>query len=311
MTLPSVSVVIPTYKRRHMLGSVIGPVLADPATREVVVVVDGCADGSIEFLEEWATREPRLRPHLQPNAGGGHARQKGVELATSDVVVVLDDDVVAGPGLVSKHARWHVDGADRVVLGYMPTTIPAIRRPADVTTRLYAADYEKVCARYEADPSYLLASLWSGNLSMRRETALRVGFANQGGIRHHEDQQLGFRCARAGVTGVFDRSIESTHEHVRTIPKFAAECRSQGFANLVLSRSYPDLMREASPLDGFSGPLRAVIRLLSVRQAAPRTSAVLQRLTVAAGRLHLWPLEEAGARLLRQVEVQIGLRGTR
>ena len=48
--LPTTSVVIPTHGRRALLADVLAPVLADPATAEVVVVVDGCDDGSLEFV---------------------------------------------------------------------------------------------------------------------------------------------------------------------------------------------------------------------------------------------------------------------
>ena len=45
----------------------------------------------------------------QPHAGTRAARTGGVEKATSEVVLFVDDDVMAGEGLVTGHARHHRD----------------------------------------------------------------------------------------------------------------------------------------------------------------------------------------------------------
>src|SRR3954454_20725698 len=79
------SVVMATYNRRALLPRVLDPLLADPAAFEVVVVVDGCDDAWIEYLRERAAAEPRLKPHLIPNAGAVRAQQHGVEVARGDV----------------------------------------------------------------------------------------------------------------------------------------------------------------------------------------------------------------------------------
>ena len=119
-----VSVVIPTFNRGEKLAEILHPVLDDPLTGEVVVVVDGSRDGSFEMLQEWSLADPRLRPIFQENAGDAAARQRGIEAASFDVVVVLDDDVVVSAGTIGGHARHHADGKRLLVLGYMPTRVP-------------------------------------------------------------------------------------------------------------------------------------------------------------------------------------------
>ncbi|MDQ4142512.1 MAG: glycosyltransferase, partial [Actinomycetota bacterium] len=103
--LPTVSVVVPTYNRRENLPRVLEPLLADPATTELVVVVDGSRDGSFELVEERAATEPRLKPVFIENQGVARAHQTGVERASGEVVLLLADDVIAAPGLVMGHAR--------------------------------------------------------------------------------------------------------------------------------------------------------------------------------------------------------------
>ncbi len=87
------------------------------------MVVDGCDDGSIELVEELRRDDERLVARCE-NGGASAARQAGVEAASGEVVVLLDDDVVAEPGLVTGHARAHADRDGVVVVGYAPVAAP-------------------------------------------------------------------------------------------------------------------------------------------------------------------------------------------
>ena len=176
--LPTVSVVVPTYRRRDNLTEVVLPLLEDPALLELLVVVDGCDDGSLELLEQIAASHPRLRPVWTENSGGAAARQTGIDAAVGDVVLLLDDDVVAAPGLVSGHARRHQEHDDLVVLGYMPTRPPEPGARGRFATHLYAQEYESVAvdgaqtvdregtrATYQFERNSITASELIGRLS--------------------------------------------------------------------------------------------------------------------------------------------------
>ena len=92
--LPTASVVVPTHGRSELLPVVLAPLLRDPATAEVVAVADG-DDAAFALLETLARRHPRLVAHRTDGAGENGARQAGIDRARSEVVVLLDDDVVA------------------------------------------------------------------------------------------------------------------------------------------------------------------------------------------------------------------------
>src|SRR3954454_24236279 len=117
---PRVSVVAPTYTRRHGLEAWVEPLLREPGLHELVVAVDGSTDGSVEWLQERSRLDPPLKVLSRPNRGAGPARQAGIEAATGEVVLLLDDDVIAEPGLVAGHARHHAALEPLMVLGYMP-----------------------------------------------------------------------------------------------------------------------------------------------------------------------------------------------
>src|ERR1700727_434901 len=109
--MQQLSVLIPTYNDASLLPETLAPLLRDPATGEVLVVVDGSCDGSYKLLTDIARRDDRVRPFWIENRGHVGARQYGFEHARHDVLLMLDADVVASDGLVSGHAAWHERGA--------------------------------------------------------------------------------------------------------------------------------------------------------------------------------------------------------
>ena len=310
--LPTVSVVVPTYRRRDNLRAVVTPLLADPALHELVVVVDGCDDGSFELLEEIAATDARLRPVMTENQGGALARQTGVELATGEVVLLLDDDVVAGPGLVTGHARHHRDATGLVVLGYMPTRLPAPGSRGTFATRFYAQEYLSVCEAYRQDPRNVLLRLWGGNVSMRRADLERVPYHSGAYSRtNHSDRDFGLRCLKAGLRGVFDESLTSTHEHVRPLDAFLRDARRQGAGRALVHRDHEDVLGpldESDTLTGLPAPLRALVALDRHEPARAALDRVLRGVTWVGGRAGVGAVEETGAKLLRRLETRRGIR---
>ena len=74
----------------------------------------------MEWLEEHRRSDPRLVVLDLANRGAGATRQAGIEAATGEVVLLLDDDVIARPGLVAGHLSHHLQLEPKLVLGYMP-----------------------------------------------------------------------------------------------------------------------------------------------------------------------------------------------
>ncbi|MFZ0383857.1 MAG: glycosyltransferase [Solirubrobacteraceae bacterium] len=167
MKTPTVSVVIATHGRRDRLQETLVPLLADPAADEIVVVDDGSNDGTLMLLEDLAAAHPQLRPVPTRHRGRAAAGQLGLERATGEVVLLLDDDVVAAPGLVEGHARVHAVSDGLVVVGFMPIRLPACRRPGDASTFMYAG---KAGLRGRFDRSLQAEHVHARNIpTLRRE----------------------------------------------------------------------------------------------------------------------------------------------
>ncbi len=294
-----VSVVVPSFNRRDHLEGFITPILADPKTGEVIVVVDGSTDGSIEFLTEWSLRQDRIRAVFQENSGPAVARQRGVEAARCDVVLLLDDDVRVEPGLVTAHLNWHSDESNRLVLGYMPTHVPVPRRPGQASTIMYAEDYENTCRLYEMSPADIYKNLWAGNISMKRSDALRIGLRADGVLSYHEDLRFGIRCQLAGLEAVFDRSLLSWHWHRANLRKLARDARRSGRGRAALVGEFPDLCEDLDPLGHLSSSETLVYHMFGSLLLSPVVAMVSMAISFLAGRMRMWKLELLAARVLR------------
>ncbi len=85
-----ISVVIPTYNRRHWLPETIQSVLQQTfPPHEVIVVDDGSTDGTGEWLQK---AFPQVRYLWQQQAGPSAARNQGARLATGNWLAFLDSD---------------------------------------------------------------------------------------------------------------------------------------------------------------------------------------------------------------------------
>lgn len=101
---PTVSVVIPTYNRAHLIIETLESVFAQTYTDyEVIVVDDGSTDNTEEVL---APYRDRIRYIKQKNAGASVARNRGIVSAQGEYVTFLDSDDIWFPEKLEKQVRF-------------------------------------------------------------------------------------------------------------------------------------------------------------------------------------------------------------
>jgi glycosyltransferase involved in cell wall biosynthesis len=307
---PTISVVMPTYHRRHLLARVLEPLLAEPDALEVIVVVDGSRDGSYELLQTMAVRDKRLRPILIDNRGMGEARLAGARAATGEVVLLLDDDVRVAPGTVAGHARHHAAAERLVVVGGMPVSGGPQRGWRDFPRARYAKEYLRRCEHWLADPESILCTFWEGHLSMRRRDllALEAPAVPEIARGYHGDVDFGLRCLHAGLTGVFDPSLRAEHLYSRDPAAFLRDAHNSGFGWARLHRFHAeDLgpLTDDFALAGLAWPGRALVRRARSRRWPTRVLALLVRVL---GVLRAYRVQGYAAGLRWRVEQERAIR---
>jgi GT2 family glycosyltransferase len=279
---PLVSVVIPTYNRVAQLGRVLAA-LRDQSMAsdqfEVVVVADGCTDGTDTYL---ATLDPpfQLVSVSQANSGPGAARNHGVSLARGQLVLFLDDDVIAAPNLITEHTRSHASSGDElVVIGPMLT-------PADHVLRPWVAwEQEMLYKQYDAMERAVFSptfrQFFTGNASLRREAVLAAGGFNTN-FRRAEDIELSYRLASQGARFVFNPDAVAYHYAERSFRSWLGTAEAYGVNDVIFGR---DLGRDPE--------LGAVRRDFSSRHRGIRLAA-----RACAGRPTLQAITQYSLRLI-------------
>ncbi|MET0558012.1 MAG: polysaccharide deacetylase family protein [Solirubrobacterales bacterium] len=197
---PEISVVIASFERRQMLERCLRALAEqdqDPGSYEVLVALDGSKDDSGEMAE--ALELPfALRVLRLPRGGKAAAANTAMREARGAVLLFLDDDVIASPGLLSAHLSAHRRQPRAVGIGALTQAIPTGR---DWYTHAYAEDWNERYGKMAAAAADW-TDCYGGNLSVPRDTALEVGgFATE--LIAVEDIEFGWRLSAAGCEPVF------------------------------------------------------------------------------------------------------------
>ncbi len=90
---PRVSVIMPVYNAeqylRECLDSVTGQTLRDI---EIICINDGSTDGSLAVLEEYASKDKRIKLISQSNSGYGHTMNVGLDNAAGEYIGIVESD---------------------------------------------------------------------------------------------------------------------------------------------------------------------------------------------------------------------------
>jgi glycosyltransferase involved in cell wall biosynthesis/peptidoglycan/xylan/chitin deacetylase (PgdA/CDA1 family) len=254
---PSISIVVPTYQRRDLVRDVVHSIGAmDYAgSIEVIVVVDGSTDGTAAALAGLASRWP-LRVLEQDNQGAAAARNRGAEVASNDILLFLDDDMIADPALATEHARLHCAGAEAVIgdtpidrnspAGFLPESVARWIASTSLSTPLSPFD------------------IFSGQLSVRRSLFAELGGFDCGFTTAeafgHEDTDFGVRLLDGHDVRYNPRAI-SRQRYVVTPREYMDRGLQSVAADLRFVRKHPDLARELFERKGASLPLTRMLYL--------------------------------------------------
>lgn len=278
------SVVIPTYRRPELLRRCLDALVEQDLAAErfeVVVVDDGSGDATSEVL---AGTDGNVTALTQPaNAGPAAARNRGIRAASGELVLFLDDDVVAAPDLLSTHLALH-DAASDPTLGILGRVDwhPSIEstpfmRWLDRSGLQFA--YDTWLREGPVDPPY--AAFYTANLSVHRELLVAAGgFDERFPYAAFEDMELAFRLTKRGFRMDYRPQARAFHTRAMALPDFSARMAKVGESAELMRRAAPEFPLDDSELRGQDvGKLELLRRRVGARSG---TDAALARYYWAA-----------------------------
>jgi glycosyltransferase involved in cell wall biosynthesis len=237
---PVASIVIPTCNRSQVLLRSLEALACQtyPAGQfEVIVVCDGCTDGTASLLRGYRTPF-RLHVLEQPNRGPAAARNLGASRASGEWLIFLDDDIEAFPRLVEAHLSAHQAGSGVVILGYLPVMLPGKNNFFEIELRCWwEAMFQKM---RQPGHRYAYTDLLSGNFSLEARLFTRVGGFDTG-LRCHEDYELGMRLLQAGARFQYVEAAAGFHYEATTLDRSLKRKYAEGIADISLGECYPEL----------------------------------------------------------------------
>lgn len=252
----TISVIIPTYNRKDSLLRTLknlGQQTYPADLFEVIVVDDGSTDRTADLV---ATAFPfRVRYHRQEQAGATEARNNGANLSLADILVFMDDDMVATPAML-KHLVQEVSTRERAIA--LATLIPVSDNAQNPFSVLYCsgavfpAAVNKVNSTMcgEAGPvtngSYIhFSQCMTGVLAIKRQDFCNLGHFQDptGGWPNWDDVDFGYRAHQRGFR-IWRSHCAIAYHHDYSLGSLDATCKrleklSRSAAHLL--KRYPEL----------------------------------------------------------------------
>lgn len=291
---PAISVVVPTYNRRDRLERMLAALAAQEFDHpyEVVVVSDGSTDTTNEYLRS-ADHGVPVRVVEQSNQGPAAARNRGIEVARGELIVFLDDDVIADRHLLRTHHEAHRDRPALVTIGPMDAP-PDHAMSAWVFWEQVMLD-RQYRAMKQGEWSATARQFYTGNAAIRRQHLVDCGGFDTG-FRRAEDVELAYRLAERGLEFRFCPDAIGHHYAERSYESWRQTAYAYGRNDIVFAGERGQTWIYASIRDklrSYPRPAGALIKAAVGRPVLARaTTASAGTLGNLAYRARLWTLSQ-------------------
>jgi len=217
LSLPGVSVVIPTYRPNETIYSAVASVLGQDLPGEgveVLLCVNGGDTGWQATLRERYAEEPRVRVLFTECAGANAGRNLGVAVAGRPLLAFLDDDDYYTPGYLREMACGMTDGGVNLAVGMLGDLDE--RSQQIVRNRIIVRTFRSVGLGLCADWMKLLPVFSTFTCKLYRTDFFRRCFAPLDETERHSEDVV-FWCEHIGeLSGpVYVVAPESLESYVR------------------------------------------------------------------------------------------------
>ncbi len=248
MTRPELSVVVPTFNRKDILArglQALSNQSLPPDRYEVVVVVDGSTDGTTQMLTKFSA-PCSLKVIDQPNKGRAGACNAGVRASQGEILLFVDDDVLADYPLLEEHVSSHQRGPFGGVLGPLPVVVTADSR---FLTWFMARKFERLYTRWNTHPDEIeVYEYYTANFSIPRAIVNEIGLFDEG-FRYYggEDGDFLLRLKAAGYPVTFNSKAIGHQYYLKDLRTRCRDAYQAGRAAVIMGRKHPEASPKAPP----------------------------------------------------------------
>lgn len=237
-----VTVIIPTYNGAHKIGNVLRSLEQQSRMPdEVLVVIDGSADGTAAMLREQQFVFPSFRIIEQPNGGRAKVRNRGAAEASGDVLIFFDDDMRPKEACIATHIAHHSHVTNSILTGGLMEEVT----PKSTDIQKFKAYLSELwCApllQYDQFPMPdSMTFLTAANCSMHSSTWQQLKGMDER-LTDAEDYDMAVRAGKAGVSLYYNHRAFAWHDDFITCAGYIKRMRQYAVAQFKLQSLKPEL----------------------------------------------------------------------
>lgn len=234
------SVIIPTYNRRHNLELVLHSLVRQGGFSEafeVIIVDDGSEDYSLPLVIVPLIEHLRLKYCWHPRAGArlAYSRNEGTHLARGGAFIFLDSDVMLNPTALAHYINLYRANPTCIIAGRYDWLVPMKIETGDLHNRWSDVIAQQlpqwepahgilglqgIDPRYEANPDMFereipqgnyATRLYTGNLLVPHGIFEELAGYDEGMIGFGEDCEFGIRAQLSGAQTIFSSKVVGYH----------------------------------------------------------------------------------------------------
>ncbi len=222
------SIIIPTKDKITRLRAVLKAFENQvDASIEVIVVFDGNKKETIEAFDLIRFSYEPIKLVLEKNCGRSAARNRGIEKARGEIIILVDDDRIPEPDFIKKHISNR--DTNTVILGGRKEILLSENEIDALCQRANFFNFktcfgDRICIEANPLPKFVLRLLFvelspfqwlgffTGNISVPKKALDEIGgFDESFNGWGHEDIELAYRLYRHGLKFRRDVTIENYH----------------------------------------------------------------------------------------------------
>ena len=237
------SVVIPTFRRAHLLARVLDLLEAqrgvEPGSFDVVVARDAADDDEAALVRAIRERPFPVRLVTGPTAGVSATRDTGWRRAEAPLILFIGDDMLPRPDLVAEHLAWHEQHPEPevAVLGHVRWSpelkLTPFMRWLDQGMQFDYPNIEGVEAGW--------GRFYAANCSLKRDLLERSGGFDHDFRFGYEELDLARRMHDLGLRVLYNRAAVVEHLHPTTLDSWRERMRTVAAAEQQMIRKHPDV----------------------------------------------------------------------
>jgi glycosyltransferase involved in cell wall biosynthesis len=241
------SIIIPTYNRFDILDLTIKAYLNQTfrsLIREIIVINDGSADDTESRVAYICGKSPiKIKYIFQENEGPAVARNRGVNIASGEILLITGDDIIPHPDMIKehfiKHKSYNFD-ENICVLGHIawPENMKITPFMEYIQEMGFQFGYSIINDPEDVPFNFFYTS----NISLHRNFLLADKlFDTDFPFAGWEDIELGYRLKKRGLRIVYSSRALGYHNHNISFASFRRRQEKCGYAAYIFYKKHPEL----------------------------------------------------------------------